>query len=110
MPLSLKEVISSTRRILMDNDVHLSTPLGHIVPRDFKWVQATDSCKRSGGGWSVNLLFWWHLVYPKEVIDRSCFPNNKGGILVSINVLDMVCIIVHMSVAIFVCDHDDMDL
>ena len=38
MPLSLKEEISFMRHILMDNDVHLSTPLGHILPRDFKWV------------------------------------------------------------------------
>ena len=35
MPESLKEEISFMRKILMDNDFHLGTPLGHIVPCDF---------------------------------------------------------------------------
>ena len=57
MPESLEEKNSSMRHILMDNEVRLSTPLGHIVPHDFKWEHATDLCKRSGGGWSVGSLF-----------------------------------------------------
>ena len=94
----------------MDNNIRLSTPLAHIVRRDFKWVQAADACKQSGGGWSVDLLFWWHLVFPDLVIERACLPNNKSGLLISINVLEMVCVIVNMAAAIFVCDHDDIDL
>ena len=86
----------------MDNGVCLSTPLGHIVQRDFRWEQAADLCKRSGGGWSVDLSFWWHLVYPKQIIERACLPNNKSGILISINVLEMVCVIINMAAAIFV--------
>ena len=30
--------------------------------------------------------------------------------MISINVLEMVCVIVHMVAAILVCDHDDTDL
>ena len=58
MPESLKEEISFMMCILMDNGVCLSTPLGHIFPHDFKWEQAVDLCKGSGGGWSADLLFW----------------------------------------------------
>ena len=101
MTESLKEKNSFMRQILMNNDVHLSTPLGHIVPHDFKWEQATDLCKRSGGGWSVDLSFWWHLVYPEEIIERACLPNNKSDILIPINELEMVCVIVNMAAAIF---------
>ena len=49
-------------------------------------------------------------MYPKEVIEEACLPNNKSGILISINVLEMVCVILNMAAAIFVCDHDDLDL
>ena len=49
-------------------------------------------------------------MYPKEVIEEACLPNNKSGILISINVLEMVSVIVNMAAAIFVCDHDDLDL
>ena len=45
MSLSLKEEISSMWYILVEIDMHLSTPLSYIVPRDFKWVQAADLCK-----------------------------------------------------------------
>ena len=44
-------------------------------------------------------------MYPKEMIDRACLPNNKSGMLISIKALEMVCIIANMAAAIFVCDH-----
>jgi hypothetical protein len=110
MPQSLKEEIVFMSKILHDNNIELSTPFGHIVPRDPDFEEAADSCKRAGGGWSVDLSFWWHLVYPKEVIDRAHLPNNKGGKLISINVLEMVCVIVNMAAAIFACHMDGIDL
>jgi len=110
MPKSLKEEIAFMRRLLMDETIELSTPIGHIVPRDPRWEQAADSCKRSGGGWSVDLKIWWHLVYPEEVIRRAYLENNKSGLLISINVLEMVCVIVNLASAIFICDHDGLDL
>ena len=101
MPLSLEEEISFMWRILICNNVRLSTLLGHIVLRGFNRVQAADSCKRSGGGWSVDLLFWWDLVHSKEVIDRAYLPHNKSGLVIASNVLEVVCVIVDMAAAIF---------
>ena len=98
------------RKLLQDNSIQLVTPIGHIIPRDHLWEQAADACKRSGGGWSVDLTFWWHLVFPKDVYERALLPNNKSGNLISINVLEMVCVIVNMAAAIFVCDHNNFDL
>ena len=69
-----------------------------------------DSCKRSGRGWSDDLSFWWYLVHPEEKIGRAYLPNNKRGILISINVLEMVCVISNMAAAIFVCNHNDLDI
>ena len=105
----MRKEIQFSRKILTDDTVTLAKPLEHIVPCNHKWEQAADSCKRSGRGWSVDLVFWWHLVYPQEVLERALLPNNKKGNLISINVLEMVCIIVNMAAAIFVCDHDNID-
>ena len=90
MPALLKEEIAFIHTMLMVITVHLSTPLGHIVSRDPTWSGAADSCKRSGGGWSVDLSFWQHLVYSAEVFRRASLPNNSNKLLISINVLKMV--------------------
>ena len=110
IPASLTEEISFLRKILLDNSISLCTPLAHIVPRDPTWTGAADSCKHSGGGWSVDLLFWWHVAYPQDVVYRACLPNNKSNLMISINVLEMVCVIINLAAAIFVCDHDKVDL
>ena len=44
------------------------------------------------------------------MIDRADLPNDKSGLLISIKVLEMVCVIVNMAAAIFFCDHDSIDL
>ena len=44
------------------------------------------------------------------MIDRAYPKNNKSGLLISIKVLEMVCVIVNMAAAISVCNHDGLDL
>ena len=41
---------------------------------------------------------------------RAYLPNNKSGKLISINVLEMVCIILNFAAAICVCAFDKIDL
>ena len=109
MPQFLLEKIAYITRLLRSNIV-LVTHLGHIVPRDPNWIMAADYCTRIGGGWSAYLIFFWHVPYKRDVIVRARLPNNKNGLLISINVLEMVCVIINMCAAIFVCDHDNLDL
>ena len=110
IPASLREELDFITALLSDKDVQLATHIGHIVPRDHDWAQAADSCKTGGGGWSTGLKFWWHLHYPEEVVRRAYLPNNKSGKLISINVLEMVCIILNFAAAICVCAFDKIDL
>jgi len=69
-----------------------------------------DSCKQSGGGWSTDMKFWRYLEYPTEIVARATLANNKGGKYISINVLEMVCVIVNYAAAIYACWHDGIDL
>ena len=109
MPPSMLEEIEYITKLLR-SDIVLASHIGHIVPRDPSWIMAADSCKRMGGGWSVDLKFFWHLPYKLDVIKRIHLPNNKSGLLISINVLEMLCVVINMCAAIFVCDHDKLDL
>ena len=56
------------------------------------------------------MKFWWYLEYPTEIVARATLANNKGGKYISINVLEMVCVIVNYAAAIYVCWHDGIDL
>ena len=106
----MKEEIKFLRAMFWDTNIDFTTPISHIIPRYYTWAQAADTCKRAGGGWSTDLLFWWHIIFPLEIFRRACLPNNKSGLLVSINVLEMVCVIGNLTAAIVACDHDGLDL
>jgi hypothetical protein len=97
-------------RILADTDISLHIPIAIIVPHDYEYVMWADLCKQLGGGRSTALKFWWFLEYPTEVVARATFANSKGGKYISINVLEMVCVIVNYAAAIYVCWHDGIDL
>ena len=75
--------------------VSLSVPIGHVVLRTPTFCAAADSCKTGGGGWSTDLRFWWHVHYPEDVVLRTRLKNNKSGLMISINVLELICVIIN---------------
>jgi len=88
---------------LANTDISLHTPIAIIVPHDYEYAMWADSCKQSGGGWSTDMKFWWYLEYPTENVARATLTNNKGGKYISINVLEMLCMIVNYGAAIYAC-------
>ncbi len=80
------------------------------MPCDPDFEACADACKCSGGGWSTDLLFWWHVIFPDDIYGRACIPNNHDGQLISINILEMVCVIINLAAVIFFCDFDGVDL
>jgi hypothetical protein len=110
IPPSLRAELQYIGDILADTDIPLHTPIAVMVPRNYEYAMWADSCKQSGGGWSTDMKFWWCLEYPVEVVARATLANNKGGKYISINVLEMVCVIVNYAAAIYVCWHDGIDL
>jgi hypothetical protein len=110
MPDSLKDEIRIMTALIKDPTIRLETPIAHIVPRDGNYDAAADACKRAGGGWSTDLRFWWHLEWPEDIQRRARLPNNKGNQLVSINVLEMICVVINFAAAIHVCWLDGIDL
>jgi hypothetical protein len=110
MPPSLIDEIEFITKIIEDESIELSTPIAHIVPRDVEYDAAADSCKESGGGWSTDLSFWWYLAYPAEIVRRARLENNKAKQLISINALEMLCVIINLAAAIYACWFDGIDM
>lgn len=110
IPPSLKQEITFIERLLSDDSIELSTAIGHIVDRDHDWVQWADSCKSSGGGWSEDLQYYWFLEYPDEVQRRARLESSKQKGYISINTLEMVCVIINLAATIYTCWHDKLDL
>ena len=110
LPESLKRELDILRRLLADDSIRLETPFAHIVQRDWNFEAGADACKRAGGGWSTDLSFWWHLVFPPDIVARAYLPNGKDKRYISINVLEMICVIVNFAAAIHCCHVDGIDL
>ena len=110
LPDSLKRELDILRRLLRDDTILLEMPFAHIVPRDCDFEAGADACKRAGGGWSVDLSFWWHLTFPADIIDRAYLPNGEHKNYISINVLEMICVIINFAAAIHCCHIDGIDL
>ena len=110
MPASLKQEIAFVKQILADTNICLSTPIAHIVKREWEFDTSADACKQAGGGWSIDLSFWWHMAFPDKVIRRAYLPNGKTKLYISINVLEIVCVIINFAGAIFACWNDDVNL
>ena len=110
IPSSLAAEIDFLRTIMADPTISLSTPIGHLIPRDYSFTMFADSCKYSGGGWSTDFGCWWYLEYPPEVIRRAMLKNNKHGDYISINSLEMLCVIVNYAAALHFCWLDGIDI
>ena len=110
IPDTLRRELDLILRVLMDPTIILETPFAHIVERDPTWGAWADACKRAGGGWSTDLKFWWYFPFWEDIYKRACLPDNKTKRLVSINVLEMVCIIINYAAVIHICWLDGIDL
>ena len=110
IPKTLKREIALILKILLDPTIILETPFAHIVVRDPTWGAWADACKRAGGGWSTDLKFWWYFPFWDDIYQRACLPDNKTKRLVSINVLEMVCVIINYAAVIYICWLDGINL
>jgi len=102
MPISLYREFALILRLLKDEAVLLPAPFTHIVPHEWNFETACDSCKEGGGRWNHGLTFWRHIAYKKEVVWHAYLPNNNHGWLISINSLECFYVIVNFASAICV--------
>ena len=80
------------------------TPISFLIERTPFASSYGDACLDAAGGYSIDLKFWWHIKFPKEVVLRTLryLPDNKSGRLISINVLEFVVVIIDYCAALTV--------
>ena len=85
-----------------DSGIRWESPIAHIIPRTPTFISFGDSCLEGAGGYSVSLGFWWHLLFPNEIKDRTLLKkrDNSDGLLISINVLEFVTVIINYCAAL----------
>ena len=84
------------------------TTIAHMIPRIPSFSACGDACPYGGGGFSINMKFWWHLEWSEEIKGNTklCLPDNKSGKMISINVLEYATIILNYTAALTVLDYD----
>ena len=110
IPETHTQKLEIIRAVLIDGAIVPETPFAHIVDCDRDLEAGADSCKRAGGGWFTDLTFWWNLTYPAEVQRHAKLPNNKFGDYISINVFEMLCVVINFAASIHFCHIDGLDL
>ena len=103
MNATLREEIEILRSWLNpDSGINWESPMGHLFHRTPFAKSVGDSSCEGGGGFSIKLKFWWHLLWPQKVYRRTkvFVENNSKGKLISINVLEFVSVVVNYCVSL----------
>jgi hypothetical protein len=80
-----------------ESGIKFETPIAHLIPRIPTASIIGDSSLVACGGYSITLRFWWHLSFPKEVVERTLLhlKDNSDRTFISINCLEYVTIILN---------------
>jgi hypothetical protein len=94
----LSEALESNSGIVFE------TPIGRLILRMPTASIIDDSSLITCGGYLTTLKFWWHLLFPKEVVKRTLLhlKDNLNKMFISINCLKYVTIIVNYCASLVV--------
>ena len=87
-----------------DSGIVFETPIGHLILRMPTTSIIGDSLLTTCGGYLITLKFWWHLLFPKEVVERTLLhlKDNSNRMFISINCLEYVTIILNYCASLVV--------
>jgi len=92
-----KEIEFFREQLSPDSRIRWETPIAHLIPRTPTATVFGDSSLDGAGGYSLGLGFWWHIVFPDDIVKRTLLyrKNNNDGRLISINVLEYLTVIIN---------------
>jgi hypothetical protein len=84
--------------------IKFETAIGHLIPHIPTASIVGDSSLRACGGYSIKLKFWWHLSFPKEIVERVLLylQNNKDEHFILINCLEYFTIIMNYCASLLI--------
>ncbi len=89
-----------------NSGIKFKTPIAHLIPRTPTALIVGVSSLVTCGGYSITLKFWWHLLFPKEVVKRMLLhlKDNSNESFISINYLEYVTIIINYCASLVTFD------
>ena len=99
----LRRELSLIHQALTTPWVSFEKPIGHAVDRDPSGKARSDSSLSAAGGYSFDMKFWWHIIWPTEIRQRThryfVRIRAENGSIISINVLEYAAIIITQAAA-----------
>jgi hypothetical protein len=92
-----QEIDFFRKKLLPESNIKWETPIAHIIPRMPMFTSFGNSCLEGARGYSTLLGYWWHILFPNGVKQRTLLhkKDNKDGRLISINVLEFITVIIN---------------
>jgi hypothetical protein len=96
-----KEELRIIREALLDESIKKSTPIAHLIKKDYDAIAFGDASLEAMGGYSFDMQYWWYYAWPKEIRNHTIrvIKNDKNGELVTINCMEYATIIVNYAAA-----------
>jgi hypothetical protein len=71
MKATMQDELNFIKKALSPNSsIKFQTAIGHLIPRTPTASIIGDSSLLACGGYSIELKFWWHLFFLKEIVER----------------------------------------
>jgi hypothetical protein len=68
---TMQDELNFMKKVLSPNSsIKFETAIGHPIPRTPTASIIGGSSLLACGGYSIKLKFWWHLSFPKEIVER----------------------------------------
>jgi hypothetical protein len=98
------ELIFLSDALTPNSGIKFETPIAHLIPRVPTALIIRDSSLVACEGYSITLKIWWHLSFPKEIVEQTLLHlnNNSNDTFISINCLEYVTIIIDYCTALVV--------
>jgi hypothetical protein len=75
------------------------SPIAHLIPREHDGETFQDACPQGAGGFSSSLDFWWIVVWPTMIFQRTQLPS-RDTCYISNNLLEYAALIFGLAGAI----------
>ena len=100
---SLRSELKLLSDIMKNKKFCWETPIAHLIPRTPDFSAWGDSSIEAAGGFSLNLKFFWHVKWPKEITSKTLkyftIRTKENEQIISINLLEYAVVIVNYAIA-----------
>jgi hypothetical protein len=93
-----QEIDFFCKKLQPSSGITWETPIAHIIPRMPTATAFGDSCLEGVEGYLISLRYWWHLPFPKEVIQQTLIHKK----IILIKVLKFVTVIINYCASLHV--------